>query len=129
MSRAFVTEDVPGDDLPDRPVSRHPNYVTKRGLALIEAALDASRREYAQAQALGDRRLLSKAGRELRYWSARRASAQLVSVRADVDTANLAALSRSREKTVASKHFESLARTRPNPPAARSHTSLRWPGR
>jgi transcription elongation GreA/GreB family factor len=92
MSRAFVTEDVPGDDLPDRPVSRHPNYVTKRGLALIEAALDASRREYALAQALGDRRLLSKAGRELRYWSARRASAQLVSVRADVDTVQFGSL-------------------------------------
>jgi len=41
---------------------------------------------------LGDRRLLSKAGRELRYWSARRASAQLVSVRADVDTVQFGSL-------------------------------------
>jgi transcription elongation GreA/GreB family factor len=86
MSRAFVREDGSGDDLPDRPVSEHPNYVTKRGLALIEAALETARREYAQAQALGDRQLLSRAGRELRYWNARRASAQVVAVRADVDT-------------------------------------------
>jgi transcription elongation GreA/GreB family factor len=86
MSRAFASEDVSGDDLPDRPVSEHPNYVTKRGLALIVAALETARREYAEAQASGDRQLLSRAGRELRYWNARRASAQVVAIRADVDT-------------------------------------------
>jgi transcription elongation GreA/GreB family factor len=86
MSRAFVTEGIPGDDLPDWPVSEHPNYVTKRGLGLIEAALEIARREYANAQALGDRELLSGTGRELRYWSARRASAQIVPARADIDT-------------------------------------------
>jgi transcription elongation GreA/GreB family factor len=86
MSRAFVTEGIPGDDLPDRPVSEHPNYVTKRGLGLIEAALEIARREYAKAQASGDREQLSRTGRELRYWSARRASAQIVPARADIDT-------------------------------------------
>jgi transcription elongation GreA/GreB family factor len=83
MSRAFVTEDTFQDDLPDRPISEHPNHVTERGLALIEAALDAVRRDYAQAS--GDRELLARAGRDLRYWNARRATAQIVPVRPDVD--------------------------------------------
>lgn len=77
MSRAFVTEDSHIDALPDRLVSEHPNLVTSEGLALIEAALEAARRAYAEAQAAGDRDRLATAGRELRYWSARRASAQL----------------------------------------------------
>jgi transcription elongation GreA/GreB family factor len=79
MSRAFVNEDTFVDTLPDRPISAHPNLVTERGLAQIEAALDGARREYGQAQAASDREALAKAGRDLRYWSARRASAQLVS--------------------------------------------------
>jgi transcription elongation GreA/GreB family factor len=75
MSRAFVNEDNFVDDLPDRPVSPHPNHVTKRGFQLIEAALEDSRRAYGEAQAAGDREALAKARRDLRYWSARRASA------------------------------------------------------
>src|SRR6202023_3261168 len=44
----------------------------------IEAALEAARREYGEAQAAGDREALAKAGRDLRYWRARRASANFV---------------------------------------------------
>jgi transcription elongation GreA/GreB family factor len=77
MSRAFVNEDSQVDALPDRPVSEHPNLVTAEGLALIEAALEAARRAYAEAQAAGDRDGLASAGRDLRYWNARRGSAQL----------------------------------------------------
>src|SRR3954447_1385766 len=78
MSRAFTNEDNFVEELPDRPISDHPNLVTERGLELIEAALEAARREYGEAQAVGDREVLAKAGRELRYWSARRASANVV---------------------------------------------------
>jgi transcription elongation GreA/GreB family factor len=78
MSRAFVNEDSFIEELPDRPISDHPNLVTERGLELIEAALETARREYGEAQAAGDREALAKAGRELRYWSARRASANFV---------------------------------------------------
>lgn len=77
MSRAFVNEDAFVDSLPDRPVSEHPNLVTEQGLALIAQALEAARRDYGQAQAAGDREALARAGRELRYWNARRATAQL----------------------------------------------------
>src|ERR1700736_3660926 len=68
MSRAFINEDHFVEDLPDRPVSEHPNHVTARGLALIEAALALAQREHGSAQATGDREALAKAGRELRYW-------------------------------------------------------------
>jgi transcription elongation GreA/GreB family factor len=77
MSRAFVNEDSHVEALPDRPVSEHSNLVTERGLALIEQALDTARRDYAEAQAAGDRERWASASRDLRYWSARRASAQL----------------------------------------------------
>ncbi len=83
MSRAFVNEDDFVEDLPDRPIPEHPNLVTANGFALIEAALQTARREHGEAQAAGDRAALASAGRELRYWSARRASAQLVTVDPD----------------------------------------------
>lgn len=77
MSRAFINENTFVDALPDRPLSEHPNLVTERGLALIERALEAARAAYGEAQAAGDREALASAGRDLRYWSARRATAQL----------------------------------------------------
>jgi transcription elongation GreA/GreB family factor len=83
MSRAFVNEDHFVEDLPDRPISDHPNLVTGNGLMLIDAALQTARRDYGEAQAAGDRGALASAGRDLRYWSARRATAQLVSIDPD----------------------------------------------
>src|SRR5262245_33374502 len=86
MSRAFVNEDKAVEDLPDRPISPHPNYVTEKGLALIDSALENARREHAEAQAHGDRPGLAKAGRDLRYWSARRVTAQLVEPKPNIET-------------------------------------------
>jgi transcription elongation GreA/GreB family factor len=86
MSRAFVNEDHFVDSLPDRPVSEHANHVTRHGLELIDAALDEARRSHGEAQAAGDREALATAGRDLRYWSARRASAQVVSPDPDIAT-------------------------------------------
>src|SRR5512144_2589656 len=67
--------------LPDRPISPHRNLVTASGLAAIEAELAAARAAYAAAQAEGgiaaDRTAMARATRDLRYWQARRASAQL----------------------------------------------------
>jgi transcription elongation GreA/GreB family factor len=83
MSRAFINEDTFAGDLPDRPVSEHPNYVTESGLALIDVALENARKAYGAAQAAGDREALAKAGRDLRYWDARRASAQILKVARD----------------------------------------------
>jgi transcription elongation GreA/GreB family factor len=85
MSRAFVNEDHFVGDLPDRPVSPHANHV-ERGLELIEASLEDSRRAYSEAQSIGDREALAKAARDVRYWSARRASAIVTPVVPGVDT-------------------------------------------
>ena len=81
MSSAFVKEEEGGEafeDLPDRPISPHTNFVTPEGLALIEAELTRLHDEHAAAQASEDKIALSKTSRDLRYWTARRASAQLV---------------------------------------------------
>jgi transcription elongation GreA/GreB family factor len=79
MSRAFVREGEGHlDDLPDRPISDARNDVTSEGLAQIEAAIAAAQEALAVAQAEDDRSAIASASRDLRYWSARRASAQLV---------------------------------------------------
>lgn len=79
MSRAFVKETEMGsEELPDRPVSQHPNDVTPAGLDQIDAALDAARAAYAAAQAVGSRSGLADAARDLRYWTSRRSTAQVV---------------------------------------------------
>jgi transcription elongation GreA/GreB family factor len=77
MSRAFVKDADAIDELPDRPVSEHSNEVTREGLQQIEAALTAAQEAYAAAQATGDRDALSAAGRDLRYWTARRSTAEM----------------------------------------------------
>jgi len=78
MSRAFVKDADEVEELPDRPISGHPNEVTREGLQQIEAALTTAQDAYAAAQAIGDRAGLASAGRDLRYWMARRASAVVV---------------------------------------------------
>jgi transcription elongation GreA/GreB family factor len=75
MSRAFVKDADGIDELPDRPISDQPNEVTRDGLQQIEAALATAQDAYARAQATGDREGLSGAGRDLRYWTARRSTA------------------------------------------------------
>lgn len=87
MSVAFTKEEdseSAAADLPDRPISPHPNLVTAAGLAQLEAELAAARAAYTAAQASGevgaDRTAMARATRDLRYYSARRASAQLVTV-------------------------------------------------
>ncbi|WP_296815293.1 transcription elongation factor GreA [Brevundimonas sp.] len=90
MSVAFTREEdleATAADLPDRPVSPHPNLVTREGLDAIERELAEAKAAYTAAQAAGsiekDRTAMARATRDLRYWSARRASAQLTEVEPD----------------------------------------------
>lgn len=85
MSVAFTKEadcEAVAADLPDRPLSPHPNLVTASGLAAIDAALATARAAYIAAQVEGgigaDRTAMARATRELRHWGARRGTAQLV---------------------------------------------------
>lgn len=75
MSRAFVKDADAIDELPNRPISGHPNEVTREGLRQIESALTAAQEAYAAAQQVGDREGLASAGRDPRYWTARRSTA------------------------------------------------------
>lgn len=81
MSSAFTKEqedDNPREDLPDRPVSPHRNLVTPEGLQQIDDALTRLHGEIEKASAADDRHALAVAQRDVRYWSARRASAEIV---------------------------------------------------
>ncbi|MBS7540262.1 GreA/GreB family elongation factor [Ancylobacter lacus] len=89
MSRAFVNEDSGTDALPERPVSPARNLVTRRGLALIEREIEVLREALATATVAGDRDAIARASRDLRYWSARRASAEPVDPPAEAERITL----------------------------------------
>jgi transcription elongation GreA/GreB family factor len=79
VSRAFVREtDSDTSGLPDRLLSPHRNLVTEAGLADIEASLDRFEAAHRAAADQGDREAAAMALREVRYWRARRASAEVV---------------------------------------------------
>jgi transcription elongation GreA/GreB family factor len=79
VSRAFVREtDSDTSGLPDRLLSPHRNLVTEAGLADIEAVLDRFEAAHRAAADQGDREAAAMALREVRYWRARRASAEVV---------------------------------------------------
>jgi transcription elongation GreA/GreB family factor len=85
MSRGFVKEDDlehAGTDVPERPISAHPNYVTATGYAQLQAQATSleqmilklkAKKEDPQAQ-----QQLGIANRDLRYVAARLDSAQIV---------------------------------------------------
>jgi transcription elongation GreA/GreB family factor len=68
--------------LPDRPISPHPNLVTATGLKALERQLQEAREAYEAAQKTEDvnerRRLSAIPFRDLRYFSERVRTAQLV---------------------------------------------------
>ncbi len=91
MSRAFVKETDAIDELPDRVVSAHPNYVTLEGLGLIKQKISDLQTKLAEAQGQVDRAALSAIFRDLRYWDSRRATAMVVPPPADVSTVRFCA--------------------------------------
>lgn len=81
MSSAFSKEPDGNeifDDLGDRPISPHRNLVTPEGLKQIDAEIERLRVDMAKAEGARDRASIAKVSRDLRYWSARRMSAELV---------------------------------------------------
>ncbi len=85
MSRAFVKETDSVDVLPERPVSEHLNLVTPEGLAAIEREIDRLGAAHADALTAGDNAAIAAVARDLHYWTARRASAQVAPPPADGD--------------------------------------------
>ena len=80
MSVAFVKEPAGGEafeNLPDRPISPHTNFVTPDGLTQIEAEVARLERELGTLDH-ADKAEDSRIGRDLRYWLARKNTAQVV---------------------------------------------------
>jgi transcription elongation GreA/GreB family factor len=99
MSVAFTREEdteAAAAYLPERPISSHPNFVTETGLAKLDAAVASAKEAVALAQASGDlktnRTAMAQAMRDLRYFTARRASAQLVNRSTDDDVVSFGRL-------------------------------------
>ncbi len=86
MSRGFVKEDDlehAGTDLPERPISPHPNYVTPTGLQQLNAQAEALDKERILYSSKKDDAIalqkLAMIDRDLRYLSSRIEQAILVS--------------------------------------------------
>jgi transcription elongation GreA/GreB family factor len=80
MSRAFTREEDSENAIAgvgERPISQHRNLVTERGLAMIEDNLADLRDILAKAERKADRERIAVVSRDLRYWTARRESAEL----------------------------------------------------
>lgn len=84
MSRAFVKEvddNLPSDEMPERPQSPHPNYVTPKGFEQLQArvhALQAERDQLAAQDEPMARTRLLEVKRDLRYFQGRVERAILV---------------------------------------------------
>ena len=79
MSKAFTREDDADQqsDLPERAIPPYPNLVTAEGLAQIEEALTRFTEQHNDARAAGDAAATASTARDMRYWGARGATAQL----------------------------------------------------
>ena len=93
LSVAFVKEESAETAaetlLPDRPVSPHPNLVTEAGLKALEHQLQEARTAYEATSAVEDinerRRQAAGPSRDLRYFSERLHTAQLMPAPASTD--------------------------------------------
>lgn len=80
MSRAFVKDDDDTEAIAmigERPVSPHRNLVTRDGLGEIEAEIARLREAFSQAEKTEERVTVATILRDLRYWTARRETAEL----------------------------------------------------
>src|ERR1700752_2915421 len=79
MSKAFTREDDEQratDLLPDRAVPTGPNLVTAEGLVLIEDAIARLQAEQDVECSADNTAEIARLARDLRYWTARRSTAQ-----------------------------------------------------
>ncbi len=93
MSRGFVKEndlELAGTDLPERPISEHPNYLTPSGLAQLEAQVEALSAKHSALSPQKEDPIISQQlaviERDLRYFEARLEQAILVEAGQDEPT-------------------------------------------
>jgi transcription elongation GreA/GreB family factor len=81
MNKAFVREaddERASNPLPDREIPAEPNLVTPEGLAHIEEMVDLAQAQHTAARDAGDANEVARTERDLRYWMARQATAQVM---------------------------------------------------
>ncbi len=106
MSRAFVkedSEDMLGEELPERPVSSEPNYVTASGMEQLRGKVEALQAEHSQLKAAEesfDRPRLIQIERDLRYFQAQIEGAIVVDIAAQPqDAVHFGASVKAEEET------------------------------
>jgi transcription elongation GreA/GreB family factor len=121
VSRAFVKEDdqAGAAPLPDRPISPQRNLVTRRGLRLIERSIAQYQGDLARASAAADREAIGRASRELRYWSARRGTAEVVEPGPDAGRVAFGALVTVRRENGTEARFRIVGEDEADPTAGR----------
>ena len=81
MNKAFVRDsdaERASNALPDRPIPPGPNLVTPEGLAQLDTMVAATEDQHRAAVKVGDPNEIARTERDLRYWTAQRATAQPV---------------------------------------------------
>ena len=81
MNKAFIREaddERASNPLPDRPIPAEPNLVTPEGLAHIQRMADLAQEQHTAARDAGDANEVARTERDLRYWMARQATAQVM---------------------------------------------------
>ena len=81
MNKAFVREaddERASNPLPDRSIPAEPNLVTPEGLAHIQEMVDLAQEQHTAARDAGDANEVARTERDLRYWMARQATAQVM---------------------------------------------------
>jgi transcription elongation GreA/GreB family factor len=130
MSRAFVKEnenDTTG--LPDRPISTGRNFVTEAELADIQAALGRFEAAHRAVLESGDKSAAAAASREIGYWGARRATAEVVKASDDKSRASFGMTVTLRRDDGREQSFRIVGEDEADPSRGTvSHLRL-WPAR
>lgn len=84
MSRAFVKESdgAEGQELPELRISPHRNLVTPAGLRQIGTTVERLQTALSEARAAEDRAGIARIQRDLRYWTERMRTAEVVTASA-----------------------------------------------
>lgn len=84
MSRAFVkdSDGAGGEELPELKVSAHRNLVTPAGLRQVEENIERLQAALSGARAAEDRPAIARIQRDLRYWTVRLRTAEVVATAA-----------------------------------------------
>jgi transcription elongation GreA/GreB family factor len=112
MSRAFVNEDQAATQA-DQPVERHvseqPNYVTAHGLAQLQARVAELQAQHSEQAALGDQADTQRQAdieRDLRYFTQRLQSAQVVTPAISTDKVQIGSWVRFADETNAEQRVQ-----------------------